>query len=77
MPCKGPQTGATAIERGNRLADAEAKGAAEWASESQILALVPETEKQALTKVLENEVEDSEIDRHLRPDEYARDLWGK
>ena len=59
------------------MADAEAKGAAQWASESQILALVPETENQALTKVLENEVEDSEIDKHLRPDDYARDLWGK
>lgn len=39
------------------MADAEAKGVVEQASESQILALVPGTEHQALTKALENEVE--------------------
>lgn len=50
------------------MADAEAKGEAERASESQILALVPGTENQALTKALENEVEYSKIDKQLIED---------
>ena len=48
---KGHQLGATDIEEGNRLADAGAKGVAERASESQILALVLGPENQALTKL--------------------------